>query len=145
MTNEELINRFSDNPYDDSLEAEILSRLNRLDEVEKENKRLSDREGNAKVNLIFPTETSPFRQVNLKTVDYGVSDNIYICESQEVEQLSKQVEGIEKKYQELIYAVEHKFNGETRHETALRYITERENSHCLEAKKADNLTRGERK
>ena len=73
---------------------EQCDRLNRLDEVEKENKRLSDREGNAKVNLIFPTETSPFRQVNLKIVDYGVSDNIYICESQEVEQLRKQVENL---------------------------------------------------
>lgn len=33
---------------------------------------------------------------------------------------------IEKKYDELIRAVESKFPGETRHETALRYIRDRE-------------------
>jgi len=31
-----------------------------------------------------------------------------------------------RKYNELLYAVENKFPGETRHETALRYITQRE-------------------
>jgi len=34
----------------------------------------------------------------------------------------------EKKYNKLIMAVETKYPGETRHETALRYIKDRENS-----------------
>ena len=61
MTNEELINRFSDNPYDDSLEAEILSRLNRLEEVEKENTELRKQVENLKccgncINYIYDME-----------------------------------------------------------------------------------------
>ena len=35
-------------------------------------------------------------------------------------------ERIEAKYHELLYAVERKFPGETRHQTALRYIKEAE-------------------
>lgn len=35
---------------------------------------------------------------------------------------------VEEKYDRLIMAVESKFPGETRHETALRYIKDRENS-----------------
>lgn len=36
------------------------------------------------------------------------------------------LEELRKQYHELIYAVERKFDGETRHETALRYIMEKE-------------------
>ena len=36
----------------------------------------------------------------------------------------------EKKYMELLYAVERVFPGETRHETALRYIQEAEKECC---------------
>ncbi len=36
----------------------------------------------------------------------------------------------EEKYHELLYAVEKKHPNETRHETALRYIGERENQEC---------------
>jgi len=35
---------------------------------------------------------------------------------------------LQRKYDELIYAVGNKYPGESRHETALRYIQERENS-----------------
>jgi hypothetical protein len=41
-------------------------------------------------------------------------------------ELSKLLE-IEKKYYELLYGVASKYPNETRHETALRYIQEREN------------------
>jgi len=37
-------------------------------------------------------------------------------------------EGMEAKYNELLFAVERKFEGETRHETALRYIRQAEKS-----------------
>ena len=39
-----------------------------------------------------------------------------------------EVETLEVRYYELLYAVASKHEGETRHETALRYIVERENS-----------------
>lgn len=41
-------------------------------------------------------------------------------------QLARQVEALEAKYNELIHAVETKHPDETRHETALRYITQAE-------------------
>lgn len=40
--------------------------------------------------------------------------------------LSQQVSELENKYYELLYAVASKYPNETRHETALRYIRERE-------------------
>ena len=41
------------------------------------------------------------------------------------------------KYNELLYAVERKFPGETRHETALRYIREAE-QRCLQSETKEN-------
>lgn len=40
--------------------------------------------------------------------------------------LIAKVEGLEQKYNELLFAVARKFPNETRHETALRYINEAE-------------------
>lgn len=40
--------------------------------------------------------------------------------------LSQRVSELENKYYELLYAVASKYANETRHETALRYIRERE-------------------
>lgn len=56
-------------------QAEI---IRRFAELEKENERLSNREGNARINLLCPTDIYPFRQINLEIIDYGVSDNIYL-------------------------------------------------------------------
>lgn len=39
----------------------------------------------------------------------------------------RELEEVKSKYNELIYAVARKYDGETRHDTALRYIREREN------------------
>jgi len=43
------------------------------------------------------------------------------------EHVESAMDAHQKKYQELIFAVAQKFPNETRHETALRYINEREN------------------
>lgn len=43
---------------------------------------------------------------------------------------------LQRKYDELIYAVGNKYPGETRHETALRYIRERENHMAQEGQEA---------
>ena len=48
----------------------------------------------------------------------------------------KRLKRSEELYLELIYAVEHKFPDETRHQTALRYIREVENKVCEPAKEA---------
>ena len=43
----------------------------------------------------------------------------------------KQLHEIDRKYDELIMAVQSKFPGETRHETALRYIKDREHGQVV--------------
>jgi len=57
------------------------------------------------------------------------------------EERAKVVE-VEEKYQELIMAVEKKYEGETRHETALKYIRSAEKTDCGEVKNSfiDKLT-----
>jgi predicted nuclease with TOPRIM domain len=42
--------------------------------------------------------------------------------AKDVVRLEAEVERLRERYNELIYAVVHKYEGETRHETALRYI-----------------------
>jgi len=56
-----------------------------------ENKRLSDRDCNASVNLCYSTEENPFNQEELKIVDVGVADNIYIVESAILTEANKQL------------------------------------------------------
>jgi hypothetical protein len=57
--------------------------------------------------------------------------------------LREEIEQLRVSYQELIMAVSEKIPNESRHETALRYILERERSSCDGAAKTD-LTREER-
>jgi len=47
-----------------------------------------------------------------------------------IEELGHQLEEVLLKYNQLLYAVASKYPGETRHETALRYIQEREYGKC---------------
>ena len=47
-----------------------------------------------------------------------------------------EIDRLEKQYYELLYAVSKKHEGETRHDTALRYIRERESAPCEAAKEA---------
>ena len=52
----------------------------------------------------------------------------------------REVESLRTRYHELLYAVASKHEGETRHETALRYIRERENhteGPCVDSPNAD--------
>ena len=48
------------------------------------------------------------------------------------------VEDLETKYQELLTAVSQKYEGETRHQTALRYIREREETVVVPSKEGGN-------
>lgn len=53
-----------------------------------------------------------------------------------------EVKNLEEKYLELLYAVESKHNGETRHETALKYIQQAEIGQMI-AKKSKSAGEGE--
>ena len=52
----------------------------------------------------------------------GTKDGAWGALADEVDKLEEENEKLEKKYYELIYAVASKHLGETRHDTALRYI-----------------------
>jgi len=51
----------------------------------------------------------------------------YIEQSVRVEQLERELDEAKRNYMELIMSVGNKYQNETRHETAKRYIQEREN------------------
>lgn len=61
--------------------------------VDKELKRLSERDCNAKVQLCYKKGINPFAREDLKIVDVGVSDNTYVVES---EVLNKMIKAVEK-------------------------------------------------
>ena len=50
------------------------------------------------------------------------SDDDEAPDAQEIERQAEEIAALRKDYQELIYAVGNKWPGETRHQTALRYI-----------------------
>lgn len=52
----------------------------RIAELEAEIERLRNRDGNSTINLCFSKKGNPFNQEQLKIVDFGVSDNIYVVE-----------------------------------------------------------------
>lgn len=52
-----------------------------------ENERLGKRDGNANIELILPEKDDPFNRIDLKIVDFGVSDNCYVVTSEEIETL----------------------------------------------------------
>lgn len=51
---------------------------------DKEIERLSARDCNATIQLVWPREDDPWNKISLKIVDVGVSDNIYVVECQEI-------------------------------------------------------------
>lgn len=66
---------------------------------------------------------------NMKCCKYCLGVNRAGLELQHIREFSlraREADAIRKSYNELLYAVETKHDGETRHETALRYIKETE-------------------
>jgi len=86
--------------------AEACDRLEgaeeKIEQLEKENKRLSERDCNASVQLCFDDGINPFAKEDLKVVDVGVSDNTYVVESQTVSVLKANIEQQQKCIRELI-------------------------------------------
>jgi len=62
--------------------------------LKKEISRYSDRDGNAHIELIYPDD-NPFNKIDLRICDFGVADNIYVCESDEVMALKEKVKALE--------------------------------------------------
>jgi hypothetical protein len=76
-----------------------------------------------------PTEEDCLAHVSAWAADRKMKDTwrrVAIQRGDELETLRTRIETLEKDYHELIYAVATKCEGETRHQTALRYIIERE-------------------
>jgi hypothetical protein len=76
------------------------TRQEQIETLTAETQRLGNREGNATIQLCLPASNDPFRKKDCRVIDYGVSDNRYIVESNEVEALTAenkaQAERIEK-------------------------------------------------
>ena len=56
--------------------------------ISVENKRLSDRDCNAKIELCYNDGNNPFSRESLRVIDVGVADNIYVVESETVKRLT---------------------------------------------------------
>jgi hypothetical protein len=52
----------------------------RLKKARKEVERLNERDGSAKIRVLVEDGPTPFTRVELKHVDFGVADNVYIVE-----------------------------------------------------------------
>lgn len=65
--------------------------------------------------------------------------------NEQLEELYISAHALRSNYNELIMEVARKFSGETRHETALRYIREAESAALSPAQPQENLTDGENK
>jgi hypothetical protein len=63
-----------------------------VDAVQLEVERLDERDGRASIELCFDDGLNPFARETLKILDFGVSDNIYVVESQTVVALRAEVE-----------------------------------------------------
>lgn len=72
---------------DDGYYSLAMSRLKLVEKYKAENKRLKKRDGNATIELCYDDGNNPFAREELKVVDIGVSDNIYVVESQVVSNL----------------------------------------------------------
>lgn len=62
--------------------SDLLPKAKRAEKAEAEVERLSKRDCNATVQLCYSTNDYPFNNEDLKIVDVGVSDNVYIVESE---------------------------------------------------------------
>ncbi len=56
--------------------------ISQVVQLQAENKRLTEREWNMTIELCFDDGNDPFAREELKIVDVGVADKIYVVESQ---------------------------------------------------------------
>lgn len=86
---------------EEKLQEENTALRQRVEQLLADNEYHSKRNGNAKIRLSLAGDDYPFEFMNLKIVDFGVSDNIYIvtCEEWEKErrELRQRVKELEAK------------------------------------------------
>ena len=68
-------------------------------ELRKENERLRKRDDSANIELCFNDGFNPFAREDLKIVDVGVADNVYVVESETVTKLQQELTELKEKYE----------------------------------------------
>ena len=79
-----------------AVEAEVTVADDCIAKLQKERDRFEKRECNATIELCYNDGESPFQREDLKVVDIGVSDNVYVVSSELVEKLQSRVAELEK-------------------------------------------------
>jgi len=69
--------------------------------------------------------------------DLEMAESVIAARDLKIDELTDEIEQTTKLYNELLFAVAQKWPGETRHNTALRYIQERENASSLCGQEAE--------
>jgi hypothetical protein len=89
------MDNFQEHPGYSETEIEALKVA--VKQYQADYERLAKRDCNATVQLCFNDGNDPFAREDLKIVDVGVSDNIYIVESQTVTNLQAEVKKLKAK------------------------------------------------
>lgn len=78
-----------------TLKEEAVTLHNLADARMEEIERLSKRDGNATIELVYGNGDNPFAREELKHVDFGVADNGYVVESKLVADLQTRIAELE--------------------------------------------------
>lgn len=73
-----------------------------VEALKVENVRLSERDCNASVRLMYDDGNYPFTHADIKIVDIGVYDNVYMCESKTLDDMVKEVARLKIRVNELL-------------------------------------------
>ena len=77
--------------------------VGQVETLSQENKRLSQRDCNATVQILLPTADSPFNKEDCRIVDVGVSDNIYVVECAAVVELQAENKRLKEELSQLTH------------------------------------------
>lgn len=71
------------------------------EKLKKENKRLSERDCNATIQLCYDDGFNPFAREDLKVLDVGVADNCYVVESEIINKLLEENKKLKEEIEKL--------------------------------------------
>ena len=110
---------------DEAQKALLIPRIHELEASEKAAvQRMNDAE-DAMARMM-----DELQQTREEIATWEAKAALFVEQGDEIERLRKERDALVQKYNELIMTVATKCPGETRHETALRYILESENRDC---------------
>lgn len=75
--------------------ADIMALERKLEEKDKEIRRLANREGKAEIELSYNDGVNPFAGRTLEVADFGVADNYYVVTDPEGEKKDKRIKELE--------------------------------------------------